>query len=334
MRLMPGLRFNYDRKKVDFDQEIYGGLQTTDPVLIALQLSVLAPQQYRADVADDNVSGQLTAAYRLTGHINAYATYATGFKSVGLNLNGVPTDAQNRPVLSSAVVKPENVHNVEAGIKTQIGRDVIANLAVFDTKIRNFQTQVTNASVGVLRGYLANADEVRVRGAELDANARVNASLTVYGAAAYTDGRYVSFPDAPPPLELTGGPSSVDESGTVLPGISKWAATIGAEYATAAKALGHAGQLFGAIDASSRSNFSSSASYSKYLVVPGYALVNVRAGFRAANGWTVFVWSRNLLDKNYYELLTAAPGNTGLYVGQPGDPRTVGVTLRFAFSAR
>ena len=43
------------------------------------------------------------------------------------------------------------------------------------------------------------------------------------------------------------------------------------------------------------------------------------------------VWSRNLLNKDYFELLTAAPGNTGLYVGQPGDPRTFGVTLRMAF---
>ena len=25
------------------------------------------------------------------------------------------------------------------------------------------------------------------------------------------------------------------------------------------------------------------------------------------------LWSRNLLDKNYFDLLTAAPGNTGLY---------------------
>ena len=88
------------------------------------------------------------------------------------------------------------------------------------------------------------------------------------------------------------------------------------------------------IDASARTNFSSSASYSKYLVVPGYALVNVRAGFRAASRWTVFVWSRNLLDTNYFELLTAAPGNTGLYVGQPGDARALGVTLRLAVASR
>jgi hypothetical protein len=29
-----------------------------------------------------------------------------------------------------------------------------------------------------------------------------------------------------------------------------------------------------------------------------------------------------------HELLTAAPGNTGLFVGQPGEGRAIGVTLR------
>ena len=37
---------------------------------------------------------------------------------------------------------------------------------------------------------------------------------------------YVSFPDAPPPLEETGGPQVKDISGSVLPGISKWAFSI------------------------------------------------------------------------------------------------------------
>ena len=46
LRLLPGLRFNYDQKDVDFDQQVYGGLQTTDPALIALQRSILAPQAY------------------------------------------------------------------------------------------------------------------------------------------------------------------------------------------------------------------------------------------------------------------------------------------------
>jgi iron complex outermembrane recepter protein len=334
LRILPGLRFNYDQKDVDFDQQIYGGLQTTNPALIALQQSVLAPQKYQADVDDTNLSGQLTAAYNLSKQVNAYVTYATGFKSVGLNLNGVPTDAANQPVIAAAAVKPEDVRNVEVGLKTQLARNVVANITAYDTEIKNFQTQVTNASVGVLRGYLANAQKVRVRGAELDVNSHINANLSVYGALAYTDGRYISFVDAPPPLEDTGGPSFKDVSGSVLPGISKWAWSAGAEYVRPQTLFGRAGHLFGALDTSYRSWFSSSASFSKYLVVDGYALVNARVGFRASDGWAVFLWSRNVLDKNYFELLTAAPGNTGLFVGQPGDGRTVGVTLRLALKSR
>src|SRR5262249_29835355 len=188
LRVIPGLRVNYDRKNVDFNQQIYGGLQTNDPVLIELQQSILAPQAYKADVSGSNLSEQVTVAYRAAASANMYATYATGFKSVGLNLNGLPTDASNQPVLSAATVKPEDVHNFEIGLKTAPLRGVTANISAYDTEVKNFQAQVMNASVGVLRGYLANARKVRVRGAEFDATAKVNSKLSFYGAAAFTDG--------------------------------------------------------------------------------------------------------------------------------------------------
>ena len=328
LRLLPGLRVNFDEKEVDFDQQVSGGLQTTDPILLALQRSILAPQAYRADVDDTNTSGQLTAAYRVATRANVYATYATGFKSVGLNLNGVPTDAADRPVLAAAIVKPEDERHVEVGIKTEPLAGVTANLTFFNTSIRDFQTQVVNAGVGVLRGYLANAERVRVRGIEFDGTARITARASSYVSATYTDGRYISFTDAPASLEATGGPQSVDISGALLPGISKWAVSIGGEYHQPRQILGRSLEIFGAADASYRSSFSSSATPSQYLVVPQYSLLNARAGLRSAGGWSLFVWSRNLIDADYYELLTAAPGNTGLFVGQPGDPRSVGVTLR------
>jgi len=173
-----------------------------------------------------------------------------------------------------------------------------------------------------------------VRGAELDASARLKDTASVYTAVAYTDGVYVSFPDAPPPLEETGGPQSKDISGSVLPGISKWALSIGGETGRNATIFGRSGRLFTAVDASYRSWFSSSATFSRYLIVDGYALLNARVGFQTPNGWAVTLWSRNLLDKNYCELLTAAPGNTGLFVGQPGDPRTFGLSVRVALRAR
>jgi iron complex outermembrane recepter protein len=334
LRLLPGLRFNYDQKSVDYDAQVYGGLQTTDPALIALQRSILAPQAYQADVDDANVSGQVTAAYQFVKSVNGFATYATSFRSVGLNLAGVPTNAAGQPALEAATVKPEDERHIEVGLKTEPLRGVTANFTVFNTDIKDYQAQVVNASVGVLRGYLANAEKVRVRGVEFDGSARVNRNLSFYGAAALADGKYVSFPDAPPPLEETGGPQVKDISGSDLPGISKWALSLGGEYVNPARIVGRAGELFGAVDASYRSSFSSNASASRSLVVDGYALLNARVGFRWADGWSVSLWSRNLLDRDYYELLSAAPGGSGLYVGLPGDPRTVGVTLRMSLRSR
>ncbi len=180
MRLLPGLRFNYDQKDVDFDQQVYGGLQTTNAALIALQRSVLAPQSYTADVDDTNVSGQGTVAFTVARSIN----------------------------------------------------------------------------------------------------------------------------------------------------------TFGGEWVEQGRLLGCSGQFFTAFDTSYRSTFSSSASASTYLVVDGYTLLNARFGVRAAEGWTLSVWWRNLMDTDYDDLLSAAPGNSGLYVGQPGDPRTVGVTLRLSLKGR
>ncbi|MEQ1885216.1 MAG: TonB-dependent receptor [Bryobacteraceae bacterium] len=333
-RITPGLRLNHDTKKLDYDQQVYGGLQTTNTALIALQRSVLSPLTYKTDIADTNLSGQITLAYKASENVNAYATFATGFKSIGLNLGGVPTDAAGAPIVSAATVKPESVRHYEIGVKTRPLPGFTLNFSAFNTDIKNFQTQVVNAQVGVLRGYLANAEKVRARGFELDANYKVNDNFNLFASGAFNDGRYISFKDAPPPLEETGGPQVKDVSGSVLPGISKWAASFGGEFTRRATFLSQRGEFFARIDASYRSKFSSSPSFSRYLVVDSYALLNPRVGFRTPDGWAFSIWARNLGNTNYYELLSAAPGNSGLIAGLPGDPRTFGVTLSRSFGAR
>jgi iron complex outermembrane receptor protein len=331
LKVTPGLRVNYDKKKLDYDQQVYGGLQTGNAALIALQRSVLSPLTYKADVGDGNVSGQVTIAYKATENANAYATYGTGFKSIGLNLGGVPQDAAGNPIVSAATVKPERVRTFEFGVKTKPFSWATANLAAFHTGIRDYQTQVVNAQVGVLRGYLANASKVRVRGLEFDTNATLNDHLTVYTSAAFTDAAYLSFADAPPPLEETGGPQVKDISGSVLPGISKWALSFGGEAVNPGTLFTRQGEVFARVDASYRSAFSSSSSASRYLNIGAYALLNAQIGFRTLDKWSFSVWGRNLLDRDYFELLSGAPGSSGLYEGLPGDPRTFGVTLKKAF---
>jgi iron complex outermembrane receptor protein len=334
LHLLPGIRFNYDQKDVDFDRRVSGGPE--NPTVAELQqlLGVYRPQAFEGDVSDSNVSGQLTLQYAASERINAYATYATAFKSVGVNLGGLPLDANSQTVLSAAEVAPEDVRHFEIGFKASPTPGTTANLTFFNTQIEDFQTQVTNAQFGVARGYLANADKVRVRGAEFDGNWHVGSRFAVRASVTYTDAEYVSFTDAPPPLEGTGGPAFVDASGRVLPGISEWAASLGAEYRRQGNFLRKPGEFFTGLDVYYRDDFSSSATPSQYLNIEGYALLNLRVGFRSDNGgWSGYLWARNLTDEQYFEQLLAAPAGNGAghFGAVLGDPRVYGATLRLSF---
>jgi iron complex outermembrane receptor protein len=343
--VLPGIRFNYDKKSVIFDRQTYGGLQTTDADLIAIKNTVYRNQSFNTRTENNNFSGQITTSYKVNDRINTFATYAYSFKPVGLNTGSLPTDTNGVVLLDLAVVKPEEVNHFELGIKTSPFANSTLNLTVFNTEIKDYQTLVQTAELGVNRGYLANAERVRVRGAELDASIKATKNLSFYGALTYTEGIYVSFTNAPLPLEETGKTIPVttngvttnvqqsfkDVSGGELPGISKWAASVGGEFTANGKLFGNKGKFFIAADTYYRSKFSSSPSPSAYLNINEYAIVNARAGFRTNSGVSLIFWSRNLFDKNYFEQLLPAGGNAGHYVGVLGDQRTFGTTLRYDF---
>jgi iron complex outermembrane receptor protein len=59
-------------------------------------------------------------------------------------------------------------------------------------------------------------------------------------------------------------------------------------------------------------------------------LLNARIGFKATHGIGAYIWTRNLLNQNYFEQLLPAGGNAGHYAGVLGDQRTLGITLRYA----
>ncbi len=331
LHFLPGIRFNYDKKDVDYDRVTYGGLETTDPALLEIKRSVYSPQNFKANVEDQNWSGQGTIAYQFSDKVNAFGTFSTSYKPVGINLGGLPAVA-GQPLLELAEVKPEYVKHFELGIKTTPTKGSNLNFAFHNTNIGDYQTLVQTAEVGVNRGFLANADEVRVMGVEVDGNIRISKTITLTGALAYTDAIYVSFPNAPVPLEETGDEFAFkDISGGRLPGVSKWAGSFGAEYSKEAKFFGKTGTFFFGSDLYFRSEFSSSPSPSQFLNVEGYALVNARTGFRVKEGFSAFIWSRNLLNQDYFEQLLPAAGNAGHYAAVLGDPATYGVTFRYAF---
>jgi iron complex outermembrane recepter protein len=293
---------------------------------------VYSDQVFTADVDESNVSGQVTVSYRPIKSINSFVTAATSYKPVGVNLGGLPT-SNGEVMLDLAQIKPEHVTHFEGGVKTNPTKSSTLNFVFFHTSVTDYQTQVQSPEVGVNRGYLANAEEVRVLGAEVDGNIRMNKNLSFYGALAFTDGEYVTFTNAPVPLEETGGTAAFkDISGSRLPGISKWSGSVGGEIlSNSIKLFGLDTKLLLAFDNFYRSDFSSSPSPSKYLNVDAYYLLNARLGFRATQGLSLYFWGRNILGKDYFEQLLPAGGNAGHYAAVLGDPRTYGVTIRYNY---
>ena len=330
LSLLTGLRFNYDEKKVDFQRTVSGGAPLATPALLTLRNSQYSTQAFKADITDDNVTGTVTLNYAVTDAINLYGTYSTGFKPVGLNLGGLPTDA-GRIMTELSIIKPEYVQHYELGLKTSPFDNTTLNFVVYQTDIEDYQAQVQTADIAVNRGYLANAKEVQVKGFEVDARVRLN-SITLQASYAYTDGKYKKFTNAPLPLEQVGAPVAfIDISGGLLPGISKNAFSFTGEYARPITLLGTSGEVFAGFDTYYRSKFSSSASPSLFLNIDSYTLLNARVGFRTDDSWSAFLWSRNLTDKDYFEQLLPGAGNAGHYAAVLGDPRTWGATVRYSF---
>jgi iron complex outermembrane receptor protein len=354
--IQPGVRLNYDKKKGFYQRRVFTSTGTelrgteTDARSHA-QLAVFQPQESAPEDTDWNLTYDLTASYEVVSDVLAYATYAKSFKTIGINQNGLPTDANGQPIAAAGTIRPEKVDHFEIGLKSQFWDNrAKLNLAAFRTEIRDYQATVINGEFGVLRGFLANADKVSSQGVEADFSIRPSERFNAYVSGAYTDAQYDRFVDAPCPPELSGGttaaagqtpsapgtpggisPANCDISGQRLPGVSKWSFSFGAEGNLPARLLGKQGQVYLGYDGSYRSDFSSNPSPSAYTNIEGYHLSNFRLGFRSDDGFNLFAWVRNAFDENYFEQLFVGPGSTGLIAGLPGDPRTWGATASIEF---
>ncbi|OYX56683.1 MAG: hypothetical protein B7Y86_07845 [Brevundimonas subvibrioides] len=330
LKITPGLRYTHEEKSGEYTATVAGGLVTTDATLISRRLGIARPQHYAAEISDGSLSGQIAVSYEITPDVLTYVSYASGFKSGGINMAGLPTTAAGLPALTAAEVRPEEVTTWELGLKTQVfDRRLTANLAAYSTGIADFQANVVDAGPGALRGYLANVERVEIRGVELDLSARPNDALDLYANVAWTDGEYASFANGPCPLErVSASTAACDLSGKALPGVSPRAIALGGELHAPGTALGLSGEAFVGADASYRSTYNSDAAVSRYTEIAGYSLLNLRAGFRSDDGWEASVFVKNALDEAYLQFVSVQTGNSGLVIGNPGDERTVGVTLR------
>ncbi|KQN06999.1 TonB-dependent receptor [Sphingomonas sp. Leaf28] len=325
-----GLRYTQEEKDGYYNTTVSGGPATTNAALVTARFGVLRPQSYEAHDSDGSLSGRGNIAWQATENTMAYASYARGFKSGGINMSGLPLDNANRPVLATAVVRPERNETYEIGIKnTLFDRRLIFNIDGFYTKVHDFQATVVENSLTQtvqLRGYLSNISEVTVKGIEADISAILLPGLSARTSFAYSDGKYSDYPAGPCPLEVqTAATTQCSLTGRRLASLPRFALTAGLDYI---RPVGN-GEAFVHVDTASRSGFNGDPSLSRFTYIRGYNLTNANIGYRFADGLEVIIWARNLLDADYIQNLTIQAGNSGLILGSPSDPRTIGGTVRF-----
>ena len=329
-----GLRYTYETKSGWFDQEATGAVLSgltaaQQSAAQAIRARYGVANFYEAKTKEGRLSGQATLSWKVTPDALIYATYGRGNKFGGVNLANSITAGQ---FTVDPVIKPETIDSYELGLKTSwAGGKLTANLAGFWTDVSDYQTTIADTAPDRNNiSYFTNVGKVRTRGIEADLQASPAPWLSLYGSGTYTDAKYVSYPNAPCPIETTGVTFS-DLSGARLPRVSKWAFSVGGEAkAPVGNHWGHDMEVYAGADYSYRSNFYTTASLSRYSLIPGYSLLNARIGVRALDGSVdLQLWGRNLFDKDYFQSLSAA--NTGAITGTLGDPRTYGVTLRTRF---
>lgn len=331
-----GLRYTYEDKQGIYATQVFGGADLTGLApadaaeLNRAKLSIFRPQNYTATDDGGSLSGRTNLAYQLTDNMLTYVSYAYGYKSGGLNMSGLPLDAQNQPALATVVIEDEKNTTVELGLKSSLldGRATF-NLAGYRTVVKNFQANVVSSlETAAIRSYPSNVPEVRVQGLEADFMALVFTGFTMRASVAYADGKYTDYPAGPCPLEVQSSATvACDLTGVSLAGLSKWTGTFGFDYQLP---LG-TGTFLVHADASSRSGYNSDTSASEYTWIDGYNVTNANIGYQFKDGWEVSVFARNLFDSDYITALTIQTGNSGLILGQPSDPRMLGASIRTKF---
>jgi len=332
LTLTGGLRYTHEDKKGRFSRLLAPNSGGDRSLLTPVQAAQnqISDVSFSAKLKDNAVSGLATLSYKVTPDVLVYASYSKGSKSGGLNLTA---GGLARPVSDPSkigTVDPEKVDAFELGFKSQFldGRATF-NVAAFLTNIKDYQANITEQVNSNTVQYLANIPKVRSKGIEADISFAPTKWISLSAAGAYTDAKYVTFTNSPQANEVPtsgpGGSLTQDLSGVRLPGVSKFAYSLSADVA---QPVSERLEVYARGDWLHRSGFNVSPVNSIYGNVPAYGLLNARLGIRTSDSQIdLSVWARNLLDKNYY--ISRSPGSfPGQVSGTPGDPRTIGGTLR------
>lgn len=282
--------------------------------------------------SDDDLSYSVRLAYEFSSNINAYVSYATGFKasSVNLSRDSRPSAADRAALTSAGLPRvnqtygsrfagPEDATVYEFGLKGKFDGFGF-NLALFKQTLKGFQSNVFNGTGFVL----GNAEKQSTKGMEIDATITPTPGLNFTASYTYLDPEFDRF---------TGG-SAFNAGNVVVPtnltgetptGISKHSVSVGGTYDID---VGNGNALILHTDYQLNSAFQIAQGLPYKAAIES---LNASVAFAFENGLELSIWGRNLTEPKYNPVIFPSVAQAGSLSGYPSPPRTYGASARFKF---
>ena len=289
-----------------------------------------------------NVSPTASLLYKVTNALSTYATFGTGFYR----------GAANNPAFCALInrnpcdVKPEKLYNYELGVKGQfLDRKLSVNLAGFYLDYQNLQRAQSFFVSGQQISITGNIDKTEIYGLELESVYRPINDLNLFANVGYSHSEIKKYPGALLPDGL-GNTFVADVSNVPLPLAPQWTVSGGGQYDhplsgsltgfVAAEVQYRSEQIF---NLAGRANLATAdpddGAYdpaNPFFQLSSQTNVNLRAGVRGGERWTLTARVYNLLDASY---VNGVDGGGGGFVRSRfltlSPPRTFSAEFRVNF---
>jgi len=267
-------------------------------------------------------------AWKVTRDVLLYASASYGEKSGAANTAALANQA------AVVLTLPEKSLDFEAGVKATIAQGLAtATLNLYNNTITNYQDAQVDPNATGIGSYLANVGKVRLRGVEIEGTLHPAKVLDLYGNIAFNDAKYLSYDNAPIPVEYAAslnaqGQYTLSLTGYQLRNAPKWTLQSGFNLDQPVSTALHL-TAYGNVTWKSR--FAEINPRSIYGWQDAYAVVNAGIGIKPDDGnWSAVIWSKNLTNNGYAAAYSPATSLTPV-IKILGDPRSYGITLNKKF---
>jgi iron complex outermembrane receptor protein len=333
LELTGGLRETWEEKSADTDQYITnpGGLT---PAQVSSVFGVTFGTS-GGSVATANLSWLASLSYKITPNVMVYGSAAVGQESAAANV-GVFSPTQI-DAGAKTIIPTEQTTSYEVGFKsTLFHRALQFNADLFDTQVTNYQTTIeavdtTDPLNEKAVSFLGSVPGVLSQGAEVEASytPRFIEGLDLNGGVSYDRAIYSNFPNAPCPANVSATLSSsaicfYNMTGKRVEQIPAWNVDLSADYS---HPITDNIEGYAVAQWAWKSDDYLAAEDAPYGHVGPYGITNLRVGVRFDRHYDISIWVNNLTDAHYFvNTISATVG--GAVRGTPGDPRTIGVSLK------